>query len=165
LLPPGATLEGVDPGTSDLIGIYARVAAPLSDCSSQRDINVATTTSAYVDWLRNDPAFEVSETTAVVVGSLSGQMIDVALAPNAQDTCSDPAMGIDHFAETMIGLPPADFSSSVFPGLMQRLFLFDLEEHLMAIIVTDVSDGGSDYADFPSTARSVIDTFQFAAAP
>jgi hypothetical protein len=165
LLPPGATVEGVNPGTSDTLGIAASVAAPKPDCTTQRDFAVATTTDAYVAWLRSDPRFVASRPKAITVGRLKGVLIDVALAPHAEPTCSDPELGFDRFAEVMIGLPPSHFSASVTPVGFQRLYLFDVDDRLLAILVGDNPKGGSDYQDFLSVAQQVIESFRFDPEP
>jgi hypothetical protein len=165
LLPPGATVEGVNPGTSDGIGIAASVAAPLGDCTTQRDFKVGTTVESYVHWLRTDPRFVAKRPKPVTVDGMDGTMIDVALAPDAKPTCSDPELGIDRFAEVMMGLPPSHFSASVTGVGFQRFYLFDFDHRLMAFLVGDNPAGGSDYEDFLSVADAVIASFKFGVDP
>lgn len=164
LLPPGATLEGVNPGTSDIVGIYASIAAPLKDCSSTPDPVVGATVGAYVHWLETNPQLDVSRPSAVTVGGLTGTMIDVALRPEATGTCSDAAMNLDRFAEVAIGQYPSNFSASVLPTLDLRLELFDVQERVLAVLIADALDGGSAYDDFNAAAQLVIDSFEFDAS-
>ena len=161
LLPPGATVEGVNPGTSDGLGVAASVAAPLGDCTTQRDFTVATTVASYVAWLRTDPRFVATRPKPISVDGLNGVMIDVALASDAEPTCSDPELGFERFAEVMMGLPPSHFSASVTPVGFQRLYLFDLDRQLMAFLVADNPAGGSDYENFLTVADDVIASFEF----
>jgi hypothetical protein len=62
--------------------------------------------------------------------------------------------------EVLIGLPPADFSAPVTPIAGPRLYLFDADDRLLAILVDHVRAGGSD-PDFLAAAQGVIDTFRF----
>jgi hypothetical protein len=158
LLPPGAMLGDQD---SDYIGVYRPVGAPLKDCSSERDPAVVSTATAYLDWLRQHPALEVSPPTPVHVGPLTGAMVEVELSPDATNTCSDPDQGIDRFVEVMIGLSPADFSASVTPMGGVRLYLFDVDDRLLAVIATHAHDAGGGEQTFMAAAQDVIDTFSF----
>jgi hypothetical protein len=158
LLPPGAMLG--DPDT-DYIGVYRPVGAPLDDCSSERDPAVVSTAAAYLDWLREQPALEVSPPTPVQAGPLTGAMVDVELSPDATNTCSDPDQGIDRFVEVMIGLSPADFSASVTPMGGMRLSLFDVDDRLLAVMATHEHDVGGGEQAFLAAAQDVIDTFSF----
>ena len=165
LLPPGATLEGVNPGTSDTVGIYTSIAAPLKDCSSIPDPAVGATVRAYVGWLQTHPGLDVSRPSVVHVGALTGTKIDVALRPDATGTCSDPAMNVDRFAEVAIGQSPSDLSASVLPHGHMLLDLFDVHHRVLAIIVGDAQDRGSDDKGFNAAAQSVIDSFKFDVTP
>lgn len=162
LLPPGATHAGVDPGTSDYLGIYTSVAAPLKDCSSQPDPAVAPGVAGYLSWLTSHPALDVSVPQPITVSGLTGSVVDIGLRADATKVCSDPEMGLDRFVEVAIGLRPSEFSASALPGLSLRLELFDVNDRIVAIIVSDTRAGGSDEADWKAAAQRVIDTFSFA---
>ncbi len=162
LLPPGATHAGVDPGTSDYLGIYTSIAAPLKDCSSQPDPGVGPGVAGYLTWIASHPALDASDPQPVTVSGLTGSLVDVALGADATDVCSDPGAGIDRFVEVAIGLPPSEFSAGAFAGITYRLELFDVNERILAILVSDTTDGGSNEADWNAAAQGVIDTFSFA---
>jgi hypothetical protein len=161
-LPPGATHAGVDRGTSDYLGVYASIAAPLKDCSGHLDPTVAPGVAGYLSWLTGHPSLDVSDPKPITVAGLIGSVVDIGLRADATKVCSDPQQGIDRFAEVAIGLSPSDFSASAIPSLSLRVELFDVNQRILAILVSDTRAGGSDEADWNAAAQGVIDTFSFA---
>ena len=160
--PPGTTHDGIDRGMSDYIGVYTSVAPPLPDCNSLPDSAVDPTAAGYVEWAESNPDLKATSPTAVTVSGMAGQQIDVSLNTKAKGVCSDPTQGIDAFAEVALGMQPSDFSASVLPTVNVRLELFDVNKHVLAILLSDTLGGGSDYPDFWSSARPVVASFNFA---
>jgi hypothetical protein len=158
LLPPGADVLGVDPGTSDYIGVYASAAAPRQDCSGRPDRSVPRTVDGYVAWLQANPALDVSRPAPLTVGSHAGVTIDVSLHPG-EGPCTDPAVG--RFAEFAVGVSPADFSAAVIRFLDYRVDVFEVRHELFLILIGDPHGRGSDEPHWLSTADEVVDGFTF----
>ena len=69
LVPPGGTLAGVIDGTSDYVGV-ATSAVLADDCDFNPPSGVATTPSAFSEWLRGNAAFSTSNAHPATVGGL-----------------------------------------------------------------------------------------------
>ncbi|HEY8057395.1 MAG TPA: hypothetical protein VID94_01520 [Acidimicrobiales bacterium] len=159
LLPPGSTLEGVNPETSDFLGVYSSVGAPLG-CAEQADPAVASTPQAMVDWLGTQAAIEVSAPTPVTIGGLSGLQVDLAFDDaRAEAGCTDD---LGSYALAIVGTGRSSLAHGVSPGYALRLAFLTNGDAVMAVELADAPDGGSDYEDFWGTAADVVDSFRFA---
>ena len=79
LLPPGGTLEGVNAGTSDYLGVYTSVVPP-GHCNGQPSTTVPHTFDGLVEFLTSNEAIAVSNRHDVSVGGLSGVAMDLEMA-------------------------------------------------------------------------------------
>ncbi|HYN32681.1 MAG TPA: hypothetical protein VES40_08655 [Ilumatobacteraceae bacterium] len=158
LVPPGASLEGVNPGTSDFIGVYPAVAAP-AGCEERPDPSVETNVAAYLDWLQRQESMLVSEPRPIQLGGMSGTEVDVSLSDGP--VCSDPNIA-DEYALVIIGVGRSSLTHGVVPGYPLRLDLFDMADgEMMAIELADAPNGGSDFDDWWAAAADVTNTFRF----
>ena len=157
LVPPGGDLAGVNPMTSDFIGVYSSVAAP-SICDEGVDGNVERSAAAMVEWMQQQPALVVSEPLPVTVGGLDGLQIDVALSES--EACSDPAIA-DSYALVIIGVGPSHLTHGVVPDYRLRLMLLDSGNGVLAVELADAPAGGSDFDDWWTAAADITDTFDF----
>ncbi len=155
LLPPGATLYGVDAETSDYLGVYSSVVAA-GHCTGRPSSTVARTFDGLVGWLQTDPALTVSNVHDATVGGLSGVSMDLAWNAGG-DGCSD---GV--WADVYVGSFPSDLVHAVDPGYSLRIYLLHSGEATLAIEMADAPNGGSDIADWLPAAEDVVATFQFA---
>jgi hypothetical protein len=155
LLPPGATLVGVNPGTSDYLGVYASVVQP-GKCTGRPAEGVDQSFDAYVAWLTSNKGLNVTAAKDVTVGGLSGVKVDVTIKPPG-DGCPD---GV--YADVYIGKDPSDLLHGVNPGYFLRLYLLRNASRIVAIEIADAK-GGSDYDDWPTAADAVVAQFQFGA--
>jgi hypothetical protein len=156
LLPPGATLEGVNPGTSDYLGVYTSVVAP-GLCTGAPSSKVKPTFDGLVGWLTSHPRLEVSNVHNVTVGGLKGVALDIAMKSSKGDGCPE-GVSVDIY----VGTPPSDLIHGVIPGYLVRAYLLHNRSHTLAIEVADARHG-SDYKDWLGAAARVIDSFKFAA--
>jgi hypothetical protein len=85
LIPPNGDLAGVDPGTSDYIGIYTSIAADKPDCTTAR--NIAATPEAISNYYRARQDLVTTKPKAVSVGGLEGIVIDVKSAQGVDGAC------------------------------------------------------------------------------
>ncbi len=90
LVPPGGSLEGVDIGTSDNLGVAQGVAVAADDCSDAPQGGVGTSAEEIVAALAARDGLLVSDPVAVEVGGLSGLMVDIAYDPKTGGLCSEP---------------------------------------------------------------------------
>lgn len=155
LLPPGSTLEGVNPGTSDYLGVYSSVAAA-GRCTGVPSDKVAHTWDGLVGWLTSDPSLLVSKVHDVSVGGLKGVVMDIVMKPGKGDGCPD---GV--FADVYVGMGRSSLVHGVVPGYFLRIYLLRDGGHTLAIEIADARHG-SDYKNWPSKADEVVSTFQFA---
>jgi len=87
LLPPGQTLEGVNAGTSNYLGIYRGVHAAARDCTEAPEPAVATTAEALAEELAERPGLIAGGPEPVSVGGLEGYRLDVRMDPAWTTAC------------------------------------------------------------------------------
>ena len=155
LLPPGSSLVGVNPGTSDYLGVYASVVQP-GKCTGIPAENVDQSFDAYVAWLTSNKALVVTDPQDVTVGGLSGVKVNVTMKPGPGDGCPDGA-----YVDVYAGKAPTDLLHGVNPGYFLRLYLLRNASRILAIEIAD-APGGSDLDDWPTAADAVVAQFQFA---
>ena len=135
LVPPGSSLDGVDAGTSDYIGIFLN-AAVAAECEERPAIGVGTTADAMAAALRDREGLVVTEPVPVEVGGLSGVMIDIDLDPGLAGGCFVPELS-SRMWPLIIGNGPASLHHVQGPTWTTRLYLLD---HGLTNIVIEVSD-------------------------
>ena len=153
LVPPGGSPEGVNPGTSDYLGVYTSVAAP-GRCTGEASQTEPRSFDGLVAFLKKHPRLKVSNVHDVIVGGLKGVRMDIRMGPKPD--CNDGA-----YVDLYVGLPPSDLVHGVIPNYLVRVYLLRSAGNTLAIEVADAPNG-SDYADFPAAAAQVIETFKFA---
>jgi hypothetical protein len=157
LVPPGASLEGVDAGTSDYIGIYSSTAA-IDGCSEQPAAGIGHTPADIAAHLTSDvEGLAVTEPRAVSVGGLQGLVLDIELQEGFTGGCD---LGLPTVVvPVIIGRPPSSFAHAVVTGLTMRLYLLERDAETLAIEVNDLQAG----AALDELSR-VVDQLVFAAA-
>jgi hypothetical protein len=163
LLPPGSTLAGVNPGTSDFLGVYSSVAAP-EQCTGNADLRVERTPAALVEYLQGLGALTVSDPLPVTIGGLSGLRVDLTF----DDATADQACHLQDeqfyggiFVDVIVGVGRSSLVHSVAAGYPLRMVFLQHGRDLLAIEVADAPHGGSDYADWLPQADHVVSTFRF----
>jgi hypothetical protein len=155
LLPPGSTLGGVNPGTSDFLGVYTSVVAP-ELCTGRPDFNVARTFDGLVGWLRADAAIALADVHDVTVGGLDGVVMDISLKDPKGDGCSEGVWG-----DVYVGQNPSSLVHAVAENYPLRVYLLHNGDRTLAIELAD-APGGSDYPDWFAAATPVVDNLSFA---
>ena len=155
LLPPGGTLEGVNAGTSDYLGVYTSVVPP-GHCNGEPSTTVPHTFDGLVKYLTSNEAIAVSNRHDVSVGGLSGVAMDLEMAGTTGDGCPD---GV--WADIYVGTDPSRLVHSIIPIQPVRLYLLHYGSGVLAIELGDHISGGSDFTDWYSAAAPVIDSFAF----
>jgi pimeloyl-ACP methyl ester carboxylesterase len=134
LVPPGGSLDGVDAGTSDYIGIFLG-AAVAAECEERAEPGVGLRPTAMAEALAAREGLVVTEPVPVEVGGLPGLMIDIDLDPAQTGGCDVPGMG--RMWPLIIGNGPASLHHVQGPTWTTRLYLLD---HGITNVVIEVSD-------------------------
>jgi hypothetical protein len=159
LLPPGSTLAGVNPETSDFLGVYSSVGAPVQCTANEApDSSVASTPRAIVDWLRTQPAIIVSQATKVSIGGLTGLQVDLAFNDAKGGVACQDDLGT--FALAFVGTGASSLAHGVSPGYALRVAFLTNGDTVLAIELADAK-GGSDLADWWGAAAEVVDSLRF----
>ena len=140
LVPPGNSLDGVNAGTSDYIGIYTDVAAAAPACDEGPADGVGRTASDIAKALGGRAGLKTTAPRAIGYGkSLNGVSIDITLAKNWSKSCS--YSGGQPTVQLITGVSPSGLDHGMNRGLAMRLSLLDFEGGALAIEVDDVSGG------------------------
>jgi hypothetical protein len=123
LVPPGGSLAGVNPGTSDYLGVYSGVAAETQECTGElpaRSVGIAPgQIAAY--WARL-PSIKMTSPRAVTVGGLSGVVVDIVANLAHKAFCSDPSSSWG-YQPLLVGVGPASLEHGLGKGLSLRVYL------------------------------------------
>jgi hypothetical protein len=163
LLPPGSTLAGVNPGTSDFLGVYSSVAAP-EQCTGNVDLSVERTPVALVEYLQGLGALTVSDPQPVTIGGLSGLQVDLTFDVAAADQAChlrDEQFGGGVFVDVIVGFGRSSLVHSVMAGYPLRVAFLQHGSNLLAIELADAPPADGDDADWFAQADQVVRTFRF----
>ena len=157
LVPPGESLEGVDAGTGDYIGLYDGVVAASADCAEQPQAGVEPNADGMAHWLAILEGVEATGPTPVDIGGLHGFVVDLTIASDSPARCPYPGLEDVPIVPMIIGAGPASVHHVVIPDTLTRLYLLDGDSgRTIAIEVTDAS-GGTSVDDLDA----VVETFSF----
>lgn len=160
LIPPGGSLAGVDPGTSDYLGVYSGVAAASSDCTTPAAApEVGTTPAKIAAHWTNLSTVTASKPRPVTVGGLHGLVLD--LTPDlASKACPQPSSAYG-YQPLLFGVGPASLNHGLIKGLHLRVYLLtELDGSTLAIELDDVHGGAS----IPAYAK-VAEALKFGKQP
>lgn len=136
LLPPGRSVQGVDAGTSDYLGVYSGATVADADCASKPVPGVGLEPDAVVTALVERPGLNVSEPRRVVVGGLEGMMIAIDLEPDTRAGCK--VEGHQTILPLIIGVGPAELEHAQGPGWRTHLYVLDNGGSNVIVEVSDV---------------------------
>lgn len=154
LLPPGSKLSGVNPETSDFLGVYTSVVAG-GRCNGRPNPDVARTFDGLVGWLKADPAIALSDVHDVTVGGLDGVVMDISMKDPKGDGCQEGVWG-----DVYVGQDPSSLVHGVSEDYPLRVYLLHNGERTLAIELADAR-GGSDYSDWFAAATQVVEKLLF----
>lgn len=152
LLAPGESFAGVEPDTSEWIGVFRSVGAAAAGCDEKMEPGVVSA-QALTDWFTSQPGLVVTEPQPTSVGGLSGSMIELSLAPNWTGTCPAPFPDIP--LVPLMGIGPSE-GLGVLVGASWpiRLYLLDFEDDNIAIYVMD-HPGRFSLDDYDAVIRTI----------
>ena len=154
LVPPSGTLEGVNAGTSDYIGMYDGIAPASANCEEVPEPGIESTPEAMADWYVSLPGLDTTEPTPVDLGGLMGRVFDVALAEGHKEGCPFPGVEDIPMFPLIIGVGPASLHHVVCCDITTRLYLLSgPSDETIAIEVSDV-EGGETLQELEAVVRS-----------
>jgi hypothetical protein len=155
LIPPGGSIEGVDAGTSDYIGIYAGFAVADADCVSAPAVGVGTTALEVVTALADRDGLVVTEPEPTSVGGLDGYVIDIVGELDTDAGCRVPDFPYA-IIPLVIGTGPASLEHAQVGDLWTtRLTVLDGEAGNVGIEVSDVRDSAATADDYAGVIASI----------
>ena len=156
-VPPQGDVAGVNPGTSDFIGVYDSVAPASADCAEHAQADVEPTVDAMLEWYSSLDGLVMTDPEPMTIGGFQGFVTDVTLADGYGGTCPYPGFEEIPMVPLIIGVPPAGLHHVVIGDTITRLYLLTgPESQTIAIEVSDVPGGGSlDDVD------AIVETFVF----
>jgi hypothetical protein len=139
LVPTGQTVDTVNNGSSDFIGVYGSV-VPAADCDSAAPQNFVNTVPNFAKWLASTAGFAISKRHAVTIGGLTGVVLDLRIAKGYAKSC--PYSNGRPTRPLMAGINPSGLEHGLDPGVVDRLYLLTNRSNVLAIEVMDVKDAG-----------------------
>ena len=153
LVPPVGTVEGVDADTGDFIGIYRGVAAANPDCTAGAQKGVGQSSADLAAWLRAHPGLLASAPRRVVIGGISGLVIDLRLDPKYRGTCPYVQDG-SPVIPLLFGVQSAGVEHGIHPSFTTRLYLLDSPGPNTVVEVVD-HPGGTGTADYARIVQNL----------
>ena len=156
LVPPSGTLEGVNAGNSDYVGVGIGVAAASANCDIRAEPGIETTPEAMVAWYASLPGLDMTEPTPVDLGGLTGVVFDVALPAGYEEGCPYPGAEGIPMVPLIIGIGPASFHHVACCDINTRLYLLSgPDDHTIDIEVSDV-EGGESLEELDAVVQSFV---------
>lgn len=157
-LAPGQSVEGVNAGGSEYIGVYTSVRALNRRCRTEAEASsdepgVARTPEALAAEFEARPGLITTEPQAVTIGGLSGLVMDISMAADWRGTC----FYLDELAVQLLGgVAPSEFEHGILHRLTMRLYLLERGDSTLAIEIDDYSDGAhlDEYSE-------IVEQFEF----
>lgn len=154
LLPPRRSVDGVDAGLADYLGVYSGAAVAAEDCAPEPMPGVGLEPEAVVTALSDRPGLNVSRPRKVSLGGLKGLVIDIELEPDTTAGCT--VEGGLTIIPLFIGVGPASVEHAQMPDLRTHLYVLDSGG---SNLIIEVSDVGRD--DLPFDYEQVVKNLRF----
>lgn len=160
LVPPDQTLEGVDAGTADFIGVYRGVTPTRTlgpRCHEESSLPPGEKPTVRRMWAvyAADPLLKVTPRKPVSVGGLTGGVADIELRPGAElPSCRDGRKVI-RLAGLFSGTEGTGVAHSMSTGLTMRLYLLEDQDRVLGIEVSDVGDAPATLEELTAVAESL----------
>lgn len=123
LIPPGGSLAGVNPGTSDYLGVYSGVAAETKGCAGENPApGVGPAPGQIAAYWARLPEVKMTAPRPVTVGGLSGVVVDVVANLGHKALCPDPSSSWG-YQPLIVGVGPASLEHGMIKGLSLRVYL------------------------------------------
>lgn len=157
VVPPSESLDGIDTGTADYVGVYDGIAVADAECIERQQSGLAVTPGAMAAWFVEHEGVVATEPAAVAVGGLEGVVVDLRIAESYTEGCPYEGYEGVPMVPMIIGAGPAEVHHVVGSDIVTRLYLLAGQQgRVLAIEVSDVPRGaGLEELD------AVVDEFVF----
>jgi hypothetical protein len=162
LIPPGGDAAGVNPGTSDFLGIYSGIAAEKLECTGEESApGVAMEPAAIAAYWATLPSIKVTSTRPATIGGLSGVVVD--MVPNLAHAgfCSDDTSSWG-YEPLIVGVGPADLEHGMIKNLSLRVYLLQWTtsaagQTVKSVVAIEIDDlhGGSHLDTYSQVASGI----------
>lgn len=144
LVPPTGSLDGVDAGTSDYIGVLDGVAVADAECFERRQAGVEHTPAGMAAWFVGHKGLDTTEPATVSVGGLEGVVLDLRVAEGYAGVCPYEGYEDVPMVPLIIGAGLAEVHHVALGEIVTRLYLLEGREgRIVAIEVSDVPGGSA----------------------
>lgn len=159
LVPPVSSLDDVDAGEGDYIGLYDGVSAASGTCVEVPEASIEATPADIAAYFSAHEGLEATEPQAADLGGLAGLVIDLRIAAGYTGTCPYAyPPGAPLVPMFIGGAGPASVHHVVIPGIDTRLYL--LEGRGGRVLAIEVNDHPTGPA--MEELDAVVQTFRFA---
>jgi hypothetical protein len=125
LIPPGGDAAGVNPGTSDFLGIYSGIAAEKRECTGEEPApGIAMEPAAIAAYWATIPSIKVTATHPATIGGLSGVVVDMVPNLAHQGACTNDTSSYG-YEPLIVGVGPADLEHGMIKNLFLRVYLLN----------------------------------------
>ena len=155
-------------GSAGAIDVLVRPAAASQDanCDPVQQPGVARTVDAMVGWASHHPGVVAAPASAISIGSLTGQMVDLDIASSWKTSCAGfDGPVVELFTESPVGSTSGDLWWSGVGGAADshdpiRFIFLDLGDGSTVLITIDTKDPAAEDA-FVEAAMPIIQSFRF----
>ena len=156
LVPPTASLDELDAGTSDYVGVYDGVAVADAECSERSQSGIEQTPAAMVAWFVEHEGLDTTDPAAVTLGGLDGAVVDLRIADGYADGCPYEGYEGVPMVPLFIGAGLAEVHHVALGQIVTRLYV--LEGRGGRILVIEVSDvpGGTPLEELDAVVHEFV---------
>lgn len=161
LIPPGGDAAGVNPGTSDFVGVYSGIGAEMRSCTGELPATgVAFEPAAIAAHWAQLPSIKVTGTRPATIGGLSGVVVDMVPDLAHNGFCPDATSSYG-YEPLLVGVGPADLEHGMIKNLFLRVYLLSrstttagqTNKSVIAIEIDDLH-GGSHLETYSQVASN-----------
>jgi hypothetical protein len=139
LIPPGGDAAGVNPGTSDFVGIYSGIAAEKRECTGEEPApGVAMTPAAIAAHWATIPSITVTATRPATIGGLTGLVVDMVPNLAHPGACTNNDGSPYGYEPLIVGVGPADLEHGMIKNLFLRVYLLSWTTTAAGLTTTGV---------------------------
>lgn len=156
VVPPSGSLDGIDAGTADYVGVYDGIAVADAECIERQQSGVDLTPAAMAAWFVEHEGLDTTSPTDVTVGGLEGVVVDLRIAESYTEGCPYEGYEGVPMVPMLIGAGPAEVHHVALGENVTRLYLLEGQNgRVVAIEVSDVR-GGAELGELDSIVGEFV---------
>lgn len=158
VVPPDSTIDDVDAGTGEYIGVYDGVAAASGSCEEVPEASIEATAEEMATYFAEHEGLHSTEPVQIDLGGLEGWVLELRIANGYAGTCPYASPPGAPLVPMLIGgSGPASLHHVVALGFDTRLYLLEGDAgRVIAIEISDQPDGTP-----MAELDSVVQSFEF----